>query len=53
VLAHQEDAEAHEQGRQDDPLVGVDPADPDELDIERDHVALERHDRGGDDEAEE
>ena len=39
VLAHQEDAERHEQIGQDDALIGVDPVERDELEIERDHVA--------------
>jgi hypothetical protein len=42
VLAHQEDAEAHDQIRRRDALVGVDPAERLHREVERDHLCLNR-----------
>ena len=52
VLPHQEDAEAHEQVRRRDALIGVDPAERLHREVERDHVGLERQDRGREDQEE-
>ena len=49
VLAHQEDAEAHDQVGRGDALIGVDPAERLHREVERDHVGLEREHRGRED----